>query len=217
MASSNAPGPSTILIENVSLINDDPFVNYYRDTTLAMFEEYRIAETKELFLWEVLNCDFGEWTNKSWNALRGNDWLMITNYCLPHSIWINNYGSKGNRSKIMMRIVTRDYENNLKKWDLNRIADVEKRFKYLSIGLKKRRKELLGQNNMQRHSPTENGSQTKQRTDSWTKAAQDTSAGTSSSQTNERTDQSNSTVARYDYQKQEKSPWLKRCRSATSP
>ena len=70
--------------------------------------------------------------------------MTIKQHCIPRDVWIDHYGNNGSRSEILMKLVSTEYDDDLKDWDMNRIKQVEKTYSKVSRGIQYRKQELLG-------------------------------------------------------------------------
>ena len=123
----------------VILLDED----YCRLATDA-FQDYARADLEDSLLWEDIHIDFNHWTKENWEAINGNTWSTIKKCCIPRGVWIDHDGNNGSRSEILMKLVSTEYDADLKDWDMNRIKQVENTYGKVSRGIQHRKQELLG-------------------------------------------------------------------------
>ena len=106
----------------------------YRKIALNMFQGYTEQELEGKVLWESIKMDFKHWNKEQWDTvIHGNTWSMITKYCIPCGVLINNYENDSSQSEILMKLVsTPRYDADLKDWDMDRINLVAKSYSKVS-------------------------------------------------------------------------------------
>ena len=122
------------------IMSDEDYRNQATDT----FQKYARAGFEDSHLLEVIQIDFEHWTKENWEAIDGNTWMTIKQHCIPRGVWIDHYGNNGTRAEILMKLVSTEYDDDLKDWDMNRIKQVEKTYGKVSRGIQYREQELLG-------------------------------------------------------------------------
>ena len=122
----------------VILLDED-----YRRLATNAFQEYARVDIGDSLLLRAIQIDFEHWTKENWEAIDGSTWTTIKKCCIPRGVWIDHYGNNGSRSEILMKLVSTEYDDDLKDWDMNRIKQVEKTYSKISRGIQYRKQELL--------------------------------------------------------------------------
>ena len=103
------------------------------------------ANFEDSSLLENFQIDFEHWTKKNCEAIDRSTWIRIKQYCIPRGILINHYGKNGTQAEILMKLaLTKEYNTELKDWDMNRIKLVEESYDNVSRGIQRRKQKLLG-------------------------------------------------------------------------
>ena len=117
----------------------------YRKLATDTFQKYARVDIEDSLLLEAIQIDFEHWTKENWEAIDGNTWMTIKQHCIPRGVWIDHYGNNGTRAEILMKLVSTEYDDDLKDWDMNRIKQVEKTYDKVSRAIQLRKQELLVQ------------------------------------------------------------------------
>ena len=124
MASSSNPSPPGHQIlrsdaSEVILLDED-----YRRLATNAFQEYARVDIEDSLLLEAIQIDFEHRTKENWEAIDGSTWMTIKQHCIPRGVWIDHYRNNGTRTEILMKLVSTDYDDDLKNWDMNRIDEL---------------------------------------------------------------------------------------------
>ena len=92
------------------ILSDKDYCKFATDT----FQKYAYANFRDLHLLEAIQIDFKHWTKENWAAIDGNIWSIIKKHCIPCSVWINHYRNNSTRAEILMKLVSTEYDNDLK-------------------------------------------------------------------------------------------------------
>lgn len=71
--------------------------------------------------------------------MNSNTWSIIKKCYIPYDIWINEPGDNDSWSKILLKLVLKKYNDDLKDWNVNRINQVEKAYGKVLRGIQYRR------------------------------------------------------------------------------
>lgn len=75
----------------------------YCQITIDIFQGYTDEKFEGKYLWTAIIIDFKLWTKKDQEAINATTWMIIEQYCIPHSIWINHYKNKSTKSEMLMK------------------------------------------------------------------------------------------------------------------
>lgn len=112
-------------------------VKDYRQITINTFQGYIDKDINGKYPQKAIKIDFKLWIKENQGAINISTQMIIKQYCILRSIWINHYENRSRQSKILIKklVLAIKYDIDLNNQDINHIQQVEKTYGKASSGI----------------------------------------------------------------------------------